>query len=80
MPEGTGLIFPETLWELLPVSKIPARVQQHFCPYFRVRYSSAGQMFPFFTKTWKTILISSIFKVPSWVGAAPGKFSKDFFL
>lgn len=78
MPEGTGHIFPETLWKLLPLSKIPSRVQQHFCPYFRAGYSSAGQTSPLFIKTWKTILISSTFKVPSWAGAAPGKFSRIF--
>lgn len=76
MPERTGHIFPKTLWELYPVSKIPARVQQHFCPYFRAKYSSAGKTFQFLTKTWKTTLISSIFKVPSW---ASGEFSRIIF-
>lgn len=79
MPEATGHIFPKTLQELHPGSKTHARAKQHFCPYFRAGYSSAGQAFPFLTKTWKTILISSIFKVPSWAGAAPGKFSRIFF-
>lgn len=70
MPEGTGHVFPKALQESHPGSKSPPKVQQHFCPYFRAGYSSAGQTFPFLIKTWKTISIPSILKVPSWAGAA----------
>lgn len=76
MPEGTGHVFPKALQESHPGSKIPPKVQQHFCPYFRAGYSSAGQTSPFLIKTWKAISIPSILQVPSRAGAAPGKSSR----